>query len=117
MEEEMTRIRKFEIADFYAERKGYEKSPTGMYRVEDSEQIEPPMNICAICLFIEDEPYNYGDIITPTSYDGDCDDCCGESRLYSTGENDPKILAITEQSPLELMYTPSEMTEDDESPQ
>ena len=71
---------------------GYPPSPTGMYRCEEYEYIDADgnpqglvdvQNICAICLFLEDEPYNYGDNIEPTSYDGDCDECGGDSIFYS----------------------------------
>lgn len=69
----------------------YPYSPTGMYRCVTYEFCKDgiffgereEMNICAICLFLEDAPYNYGDEIIPTSYDGDCDDCGGESIFYS----------------------------------
>tara|TARA_B100000282_G_scaffold291360_1_gene263492 strand:+ start:3191 stop:3451 length:261 start_codon:yes stop_codon:yes gene_type:complete len=68
--------------------KGYAKSKTGMYRCEDyeGEGDNPPLldvlNVCAICLFVEDEPYNFGTDINPTPYDGDCDDCGGDSLPY-----------------------------------
>lgn len=37
--------------------------------------VEEQSKVCAICLFLEDEPDNHGEIIIPTSYDGDCDVC------------------------------------------
>ena len=37
--------------------------------------VEEQSKVCAICLFLEDDPNNFGEIITPTSYDGDCDVC------------------------------------------
>ena len=79
-------------ADKIAQKKGYEISSTGLYLCEDYEFFDAEnigknllerMNVCAICLFIEDEPYNYGNVICPTTYDGDCDDCNGEARFYS----------------------------------
>ena len=81
------RLEKMELADEVALKKGYEKSPTGMYLCEDyeGETILDKMNVCNICLFIEDEPYNYGNSIKPTSYDGDCDDCGEDSRFYVEG--------------------------------
>jgi hypothetical protein len=45
--------------------------------------IEGSMNVCSICLCLEDEPYNYGEEIEPTAYDGDCDECHGESLPYA----------------------------------
>jgi len=70
------------------EQYGVEKSElTGMYQAiltcgyddegepDVSTGIEEKGNYCAVCLFLEDAPYNYGEIITPTSYDADCDDC------------------------------------------
>ena len=73
----------------------YPYSPTGMYRCVSYEYCkdgdffgeQEVLNICAICLFLEDAPYNYGDKISPTSYDGDCDDCGGESIFYSLGDD------------------------------
>ena len=69
--EELTRLEKFDYALKNAvENCGYPSSPTGMYRCESYEYIDPDgkpqglidvMNICAICLFLDDEPYNYGD--------------------------------------------------------
>jgi hypothetical protein len=84
-------IKLYAMADKQATRKGYPISPTGMYQCEEYDIIDENgkgeglierMNICAICLFLEDEPYNYGDLIMPTSYDGDCDDCGIDSRFY-----------------------------------
>ena len=86
------RVELFERADIIAQKMLYEKSNTGMYVCKTYDQylgdgvyhgLIDKMNICAICLFIEDEPYNYGDVIEPTAYDGDCDDCNCESRFYS----------------------------------
>lgn len=66
---------------------GVPKSMTGMYQAtithgyDDKGEpdlttgIEEQCNVCAICLFLEDEPHNYGEIIIPTTYDGDCDEC------------------------------------------
>tara|TARA_R110000851_G_scaffold99641_2_gene214806 strand:+ start:1118 stop:1420 length:303 start_codon:yes stop_codon:yes gene_type:complete len=91
--EELTRLEKFDYALKNAvENCGYPSSPTGMYRCESYEYVDPEgkpqglievMNICAICLFLDDDPYNFGDNIEPTSYDGDCDDCHGDSLFYS----------------------------------
>ena len=62
-------------------------SSTGMYDCiltlgfdEDGEPdlstgIEEQSKMCAHCLFVTDEPHNFGDIIEPTQYDGDCDEC------------------------------------------
>ena len=81
----------YEEADIQAEKKGYPFSATGMYQCEEYAEFDEEgngvvvlerVNICGICLFIEDEPYNYGDVIKPTSYDGDCDDCGRDSRFY-----------------------------------
>ena len=82
MEDEMSRIEKFNRADAACKKNGIAFSPTGIYRVEDSEGIEVPMNVCGICLVLEDDPDNYGDTIAPTTYDGDCDECHGDSRFY-----------------------------------
>ena len=80
----MNTIKKYELADESALKRGYKISPTGMYLCLDYEldALLEKMNVCAICLFLEDEPYNYGTEITPTRYDGDCDDCGGDSRFY-----------------------------------
>lgn len=68
-------------------RHGIKPSPVGMYdciltldydaegEPDISTGIEERTNVCAICLFLEDEPDNHGEIIKPTSYDGDCDVC------------------------------------------
>jgi len=89
---EISRLKKFDHAFEKAVLQGYPRSPTGMYRCEEYEHFDPEdkpqglidvQNICAICLFLEDEPYNYGDNIEPTSYDGDCDDCHGDSLFYT----------------------------------
>ena len=77
---------------------GVKKSEmTGMYRAiltvgydadgepDVSTGIEEDGNYCAVCLFLEDHPYNYGEIITPTSYDADCDDCGKDALPYTTG--------------------------------
>ena len=37
---------------------------------------------CSLCLFVNDDPHNYGDIIRPTEYDGDCDEC-GETTMWA----------------------------------
>lgn len=65
-------------------------SITGMYRVSVStiDEIEGESNICAVCLAIDDVPYNFGDEIEPTMYDGDCDECHGESLPYCGGEEE-----------------------------
>lgn len=72
--------------------KGYEVSRTEMYRCEvheytydrsGDEKVELILdveNLCAICVFIEDEPYNW-DSVKATTYDGDCD-CCGRLPSY-----------------------------------
>jgi len=69
---------------------GIEESVTGMYRCkiydhdEFDEDNDTPLeihNICARCLFMEDEPYNLGDVIDATSYDADCDECMGDSII------------------------------------
>ena len=66
---------------------GIPASPIGMYHCtltlgfdKDGEPdistgIEGETNACAKCLFLEDEPHNWGDIIVPTTYDADCDVC------------------------------------------
>lgn len=66
---------------------GVPSSPIGMYRCiltvgyddegepDVSTGIEEDVNACAKCLFLEDEPHNFGEIINPTTYDGDCDVC------------------------------------------
>jgi hypothetical protein len=85
------RSKLFLSADKVAVKKGYQLSPTGMYLCEDYEceseegelsNLLVRQNVCSICLFLEDEPYNYGNVIKPTAYDGDCDDCGGDSRFY-----------------------------------
>ena len=80
-------------SDKVAVAKGYSISPTGMYQCEDYEFVGDDdversnllerLNVCGVCLFLEDEPYNFGNVIKPTTYDGDCDDCGGDSRFYS----------------------------------
>ena len=88
----LNRLEKFEKAlEVAVLNANYPYSPTGMYRCVTYEFCKDgiffgereEMNICAICLFLEDAPYNYGDEIIPTSYDGDCDECGGESVFYS----------------------------------
>lgn len=83
----------FEQADAKAKHGGYKLSPTGMYVSQvfalhgaqgGKTHLIEKMNVCAICIFIHDEPYNYG-VLQATTYDGDCDDCGGESRFYSDG--------------------------------
>ena len=90
----------FEQADIIAKKMLYAKSDTGMYVCKTYDQflgngvyegLIEKLNVCAICLFIEDDPDNYGDIIEPTSYDGDCDDCNCESRYYSTMINEGDV--------------------------
>jgi len=78
------RLNMMNKADEIAKKKGYPVSSTGMYLCEEYEgnHVIDKLNVCNICLFLEDEPYNYGDVIKPTSYDGDCDDCGGDSRFY-----------------------------------
>ena len=49
--------------------------------------IEERGNYCSVCLFLEDEPYNYGEVIEVSSYDADCDDC-GKMALPYAYEND-----------------------------
>ena len=75
---------------------GYRVSATGMYRCEEYEYINPSdipcgltdvQNVCAICLFITNAPYNFGDNIEPTSCDGNCDNCNNPSLFYSYEEN------------------------------
>jgi len=85
------RLKLMETADKLAQDSGYKLSPTGMYVcVEDTDLIPPyfvgevpptGMNVCNICIFIEDSPDNFDNVI-PTSYDGDCDDCGLDSRFY-----------------------------------
>ena len=69
---------------------GIEESVTGMYlcKIYDhddfDEDNDTPIeihNICAKCIFMEDEPHNLGDVIEPTSYDADCDECNGDSII------------------------------------
>ena len=91
-------------ADRAAKAYGVEVSITGMYRVTDSEDIEPPMNVCGVCLFCEDDPNNYGDTIAPTAYDGDCDEC-GHFWLHEP----PMIEALS------LLYSPADHEQDDKS--
>ncbi len=81
------RLKLMEKADEVAAKQGYEASATGMYLCEEFEgqHLIDRLNICNVCLFIEDEPYNFGDSIKPTSYDGDCDDCGLDSRFYVEG--------------------------------
>ena len=91
-----SRVKQFEQADAQAKEKGYDFSPTGMYQCRDYEFFDEKgpsnlleqLNVCGVCLFIEDEPYNFGNVIEPTSYDGDCDDCGGDSRFYSDLEDE-----------------------------
>ena len=66
--------------------KGDKPCITGMYRVSD--EIEGESNVCAVCLAIDDVPYNYGDNIEPTMYDGDCDECHRNSLVYCGGEEE-----------------------------
>lgn len=79
---------------------GVKKSElTGMYRAvltigydsdgepDISTGIEEDGNYCAVCLFLEDDPNNYGEIITPTSYDADCDDCGKHALPYAEGSH------------------------------
>jgi len=54
---------------------------------DPSSGIEERGNYCSICLFLEDEPYNFGEVIEPSSYDADCDDC-GKMALPYAHEND-----------------------------
>lgn len=85
------RLRLMETADKLAKERGYKSSPTGMYFCVEETNLTPPyfvgeippsgMNICSICIFIEDCPTNYGNIRT-TPYDGDCDECGLDSRFY-----------------------------------
>ena len=49
--------------------------------------IEEKGNYCSICMFLDDEPYNFGEIIEPSSYDADCDEC-GKMALPYAHEND-----------------------------
>jgi hypothetical protein len=89
----LSRIELFDYASQFAKEVcGYPTSATGMYRCETYETIDSTgipqglidvQNVCAICLFLTDAPYNFGDNIEPTSYDGDCDDCGGDSLFYS----------------------------------
>lgn len=67
------------------------ESITGMYKCdmydsddfdEDNDTPLETSNVCAICLFMEDEPYNFGDTIAPSSYDADCDECGNDSLIY-----------------------------------
>ena len=69
---------------------GIEESVTGMYGCkiyytddfdEDEDTPIEIHNICARCLFMEDDPDNLGDVIEATSYDADCDDCGGDSII------------------------------------
>jgi len=80
----MNTTKKYALADKSAITHGYNISPTGIYVCKEYEGdiLLDSMNVCAICLFVTDEPYNYGDEIAPTRYDGDCDDCGGDSRFY-----------------------------------
>ena len=61
-----------------------------LYRIYDREGepdpfsgIEERGNSCSVCLFLEDEPYNYGDEIEPSSYDADCEDCGKKALAYA----------------------------------
>ena len=95
----MTRSDRFKQALVFAvDICGYPVSATGMYRCEEYEYIDPNgvlcglldvQNVCAICLFLIDAPYNFGDNIEPTSYDGDCDDC-GKNSLFYSYEDDTR---------------------------
>lgn len=58
-----------EVAETYCEAT-YGKGFVGMYRCEDSE--EGKMNLCPLCVVENEECF---DEISPTLYDGDCDDC------------------------------------------
>ena len=72
---------------------GVTPSDTGMYEAiitigfdEDGEPDETTGyeefgNYCSLCLFVNDDPHNYGDIIRPTEYDGDCDEC-GKTTMW-----------------------------------
>lgn len=73
-----------EDADRIAKELGYKYSPTAMYVciIRGSDDIiYDKLNICNVCIFVEDSPINYGEI-EPTSYDGDCDECGLDSRFY-----------------------------------
>jgi len=69
-------------------------SSTGMYHCttfvdEEHTIIDGDGNYCVSCIFLDDVPYNYGDVVIPTLYDGGCDEC-GKS-----GEDfEPKILNL-----------------------
>ena len=78
----------FTLGVVVGERKyGIDRSTTGMYEaiitIGFDENGEPDEstgykefgNYCSECLFVNDDPHNYGDIIRPTEYDGDCDEC------------------------------------------
>lgn len=73
-----------EEGDKIAKEKGFDISPTGMYvsiiRGNDG-IIYDKLNICNVCIFVEDCPDNYEEL-RPTSYDGDCDECGLDSRFY-----------------------------------
>jgi hypothetical protein len=77
------RLENMERADKIAKEYGCDFSPTGMYLCvyRDGEHILDKLNVCGVCIFLEDSPINYGEI-KPTSYDADCDDCGLDSRLY-----------------------------------
>ena len=90
--EDMNRIERLKKGiDFGHEKYDVEKSKTGMYMAtvyldfdvkgepDPESGIEERGNYCSVCLFLEDEPYNFGDVIEPSTYDADCDDCCRES--------------------------------------
>jgi hypothetical protein len=69
-------------------------SLTAMYHCVIPE--EDAMNICSVCLCLEDEPYNYGEEIEPTAYDGDCDECHGESLPYAIMDSDESYWGVEE---------------------
>ncbi len=64
---------------------GIETSNTGMYQCCEVDEINDDgspnentiidrMNICAICV-VEGGTLEVSDLVKPTTYDGDCDDC------------------------------------------
>ena len=101
----LTRNEKEESAAKAAVEYGISASPTGMYRVSDSEEIEPPQNVCGVCLFCEDDPNNFGDTIVPTAYDGDCDEC----NIAPFEDVTPNEMFSAEA--FDLMVTPSDQDE------
>ena len=67
-----------------------------------SSGIEERGNYCSVCLFLEDAPYNFGEVIEPSSYDADCDEC-GKMALPYAHENDEAVPMPTVETTNEFM--------------